>query len=195
MPELLPDKKSWGLRRRGDGGYELYGTCRASPHAAQSRPNREILEQRARLEQPPGRNPSCDFARKAPPPCGVAARAAFERRGIHTSARTSSWCYAAARTRRLGARLPPIHDSLRAARRSSTTPGCAKNRQHRLLPLSPPFTAAVCALGSQSWGFPACGACRAGSSLSADVSRVKKGPNRASCGSDCGIREVLAVAS
>ncbi len=52
VSQLLPDEKSWCLRRRGNGCHEVGGTGCADTNAAQPRADGKICERGARVEQP-----------------------------------------------------------------------------------------------------------------------------------------------
>src|SRR6266480_2018650 len=181
MPQFLPHEKSGRVRRRGYGGDKFSRTRGAHSNAAESRPVCKISEQRARLEQPPRRNPGSDSARKVAPSFELAARPPIARRGIQPIDLSDPRRHAAARAGRIRTRLPPVHRSNRAARCPPEISEREENRKRGLLSLPTASAAAILRVGSQGRRFPTRGARRARSSFAADVSRIAKRADRPRC--------------
>src|SRR5882762_9341646 len=192
MPQFLPHEKSGRVRRRGYGGDKFSRTRGAHSNAAKSRPVCKISEQRARLEQPPRRNPGHDSARKVAPSFELAARPPIARRRIQPALLRDSRHHAAARAGGIRTRLPPVHHSNRAARCPPEISERKENRKRGLLSLPTASAAAVLRVGSQGRRLPSRGACRARSTFAADVSGIKQATNCARCGDDRRIFEVLS---
>src|SRR5882762_4167716 len=191
MPQFLPHEKSGRVRRRGYGGDQFSRTRGAHSNAAKSRPVCKISEQRARLEQPPRRNPGRNSARKVGPSFELAARPPIARRGIQPALLRDSRRHAAARAGGIRTRLPPVHHSNRAARCPPEIPERKKNRKRGLLSLPAASAAAILRVGSQGRRLPTFGARRARSSFAADVSRTAQRADRTSGRSRRRISEVL----